>query len=123
MHDGTQTGNNLAVDAANAWTPNNRYTNVPRYVKNNTDQSEQMSSRFIEDASYLRLKNINISYQFPESTCSLLRLNSLKAFISAENLLTFTKFKGFDPEVAINGTTNNSIPGVKVVTMGLKLEL
>ncbi|MFH6767854.1 TonB-dependent receptor [Gaetbulibacter aquiaggeris] len=123
MHDGTQTGSNLAVDATNAWTPNNRYTNVPRYVKNNTDQSEQMSSRFIEDASYLRLKNINISYQFPESTCSLLRLNSLKAFISAENLLTFTKFKGFDPEVAINGTTNNSIPGVKVVTMGLKLEL
>ncbi len=67
MHDGTQSGNNLAVDAANAWTPNNRYTNVPRYVINNTDQSEQMSSRFIEDASYLRLKNINISYQFPRT--------------------------------------------------------
>jgi len=123
MHDGTQSGNNLAVDAVNAWTPNNRYTDVPRYVKNNTDQSEQMSSRFIEDASYLRLKNINVSYQFPESTCKMLKLNSLKAFISAENLLTFTKFKGFDPEVAINGTTNNNIPGVKVVTMGLKLDL
>ena len=123
MHDGTQSGNNLSTDAANAWTPNNRYTDVPRYVKNNTDQSEQMSSRFIEDASYLRLKNINFSYQFPENTCKVLRLNSLKAFISAENLFTFTKFKGFDPEVAINGTTNNNIPGVKVVTMGLKLDL
>ncbi|MFC2109896.1 SusC/RagA family TonB-linked outer membrane protein [Bacteroidota bacterium] len=123
MHDGTQSGNNLALDAARAWTPNNRYTDVPRYVKNNTDQSEQMSSRFIEDASYIRLKNINLSYQFSESTCKAFKLNSLKAFVSAENFLTFTKFKGFDPEVAINGTTNNNIPGVKVVTMGLKLEL
>lgn len=123
MHDGTQSGNNLAVDAAKAWTPNNRYTDVPRYVKNNTDQSEQMSSRFIEDASYLRLKNINVSYQFSENICKTLKLNSLRAFVSAENLLTFTKFKGFDPEVAINGTTNNNIPGVKVVTMGLKLDL
>lgn len=123
MHDGTATGNNLAVDAANAWTPNNRFTNVPRYVINNTDNSEQMSSRFIEDASYLRLKNINVSYQFPERICKVMKLNSLRAFVSAENLVTFTKFKGFDPEVAINGTTNNNIPGVKVVTAGLKLEL
>lgn len=123
MHDGTQPGYNLAVDAANAWTPDNRFTEVPRYVINNTDQSDQMSSRFIEDASYLRLKNINISYQFPQSLCKSFKLNSLKAFISAENILTFTKFKGFDPEVTINGTTNNNIPGVKVVTMGLKLEL
>ena len=123
MHDGTQTGNNLAVDATEAWTPNNRYTNVPRYVKNNTDQSEQMSSRFLEDASYLRLKNINLSYKFSESTCKALKINNFKAYVSAENLLTFTKFKGFDPEVAINGITNNNIPGVKVVTVGFKIEL
>ena len=123
MHDGTQSGTNLAVDAANAWTPNNRYTEVPRYVINNTDQSEQMSSRFIEDASYLRFKNINLSYQLPESICKSWKLNSFRAYVSAENIITFTKFKGFDPEVAINGTTNNNIPGVKVVTVGFKIEL
>ncbi|WP_027138649.1 SusC/RagA family TonB-linked outer membrane protein [Gaetbulibacter saemankumensis] len=123
MHDGVQTGSNLALDAAKAWTPNNRYTDVPRYVINNQDQSNQMSSRFIEDASFVRLKNINFSYQFPQKLCKTMKLNSLKAFVSAENILTFTSFKGFDPEVAINGTTNNYIPGVKTVTMGLKLEL
>jgi len=123
MHDGTQSGTNLAVDAANAWTPNNRYTDVPRYVINNTDQSEQMSSRFIEDASYIRLKNINFSYQLPQNICDSWKLSSLRAYVSAENILTFTKFKGFDPEVAINGTTNNNIPGVKVVTVGFKIEL
>lgn len=123
MHDGTSSGTNLAVDAANAWTPNNRYTDVPRYVINNKDQSEQMSSRFIEDASYVRLKNVNISYNLPQSTCEAWKLNSLKAYVSAENLFTLTNYKGFDPEVAINGITNNNIPGVKVVTVGFKIEL
>ena len=73
--------------------------------------------------SYLRLKNINLSYKFSESTCKALKINNFKAYVSAENLLTFTKFKGFDPEVAINGITNNNIPGVKVVTVGFKIEL
>ena len=123
MHDGTQPGNNLALDAANAWTPNNRYTNVPTYVTNNQDNSEQMSSRFIEDASYVRLKNVNLFYDLSEKSCKALKISSLKAFVSAENFLTLTKYKGFDPEVAINGTTNNNIPGVKVVTVVLKLEL
>ncbi|MCX2743829.1 TonB-dependent receptor [Mangrovivirga sp. M17] len=123
MHDGTQPGSNLATDALNAWTPNNRYTDVPRYVKNNMDESNQMSSRFIEDASYLRLKNITIGYNFPSSLYESLKIRNLKAFLSGENLFTLTKYRGYDPEVAINGTTSNTIPGTKVITLGLKVEL
>ncbi|WP_224489327.1 SusC/RagA family TonB-linked outer membrane protein [Robertkochia flava] len=123
MHDGTQPGSNLAVDALDAWTPNNRYTDVPRYSINNMDESNQMSSRFIEDASYLRLKNISVSYHFPDKWTSALHLSSFKAFLSAENLFTLTNYKGFDPEIAINGTTSNTIPGTRVVTIGLKLDL
>ncbi|NMM48328.1 SusC/RagA family TonB-linked outer membrane protein [Marinigracilibium pacificum] len=123
MHDGTQPGSNLATDALNAWTPNNRYTDVPRYVKNNMDESNQMSSRFIEDASYLRLKNITIGYNFPSDIYESLKIRNLKAFVSGENLFTLTKYKGYDPEVAINGTTSNTIPGTKVITLGLKVEL
>ncbi|MCV9385229.1 SusC/RagA family TonB-linked outer membrane protein [Reichenbachiella ulvae] len=123
MHDGTQPGSNLAADALNAWTPNNRFTDVPRYVTNNTDQGEQLSSRFLEDASYLRLKNITLAYSFPELACERMHLQGLRLFVSGENLMTFSKFKGFDPEGALNGTTNSRIPGVKVVTAGLKVNL
>jgi hypothetical protein len=52
-----------------------------------------------------------------------MKLSGLKVFISAENLFTFTSFSGFDPEGALSGTTNNNIPGTKVVTIGLKVDL
>jgi TonB-linked SusC/RagA family outer membrane protein len=123
MHDGTNTGYNLSNDALAAWTPNNRYTNVPKYVENNNSGSNQISTRFLEDASYLRLKTISLSYNLPQSICSKLKMQGLKVFVSAENLLTFTSFKGFDPEGALSGTTNNNIPGVKTYTFGIKMDM
>ncbi|MEH0155164.1 TonB-dependent receptor [Limibacter armeniacum] len=123
MHDGTQPGYNLAADAINAWTPNNKYTDVPRYVVNGTDRGNEMSSRFLEDASYVRLKNITLAYNLSETQSEKLHLKGLRVFVSGENLWTLTNFKGFDPEGVINGTTNNTVPGVKVITGGLKLDL
>ncbi|PWJ38578.1 SusC/RagA family TonB-linked outer membrane protein [Sediminitomix flava] len=123
MHDGTQPGNNLAKEALNAWTPDNRFTDVPRYVVNNTDRGNEMSSRYLEDASYLRLKNISLAYNLPSTLCQRIGIQGLRTFISAENLWTITGYKGFDPEPAINGTTNSQIPGVKSVTMGVKLDI
>ena len=123
MHDGTKPGDNLAVDAYEAWTPNNRYTNVPRYVTNNLDRGDQISSRFLEDASYLRLKNISLGYNLPTNLADRFRLKGLRVYVSAENYWTLTNYKGFDPEASISGTTNSSIPGVKTVTFGLKLGL
>ncbi|MCG8579341.1 MAG: TonB-dependent receptor [Bacteroidales bacterium] len=123
MHDGTDPGYNLAVDAANAWTPNNRYTDVPRYVVNGRDNGDQMSSRFLEDASYVRLKNISIGYNLPQTICEKIRVQGLRVFASGENIWTWSKFKGFDPEGALNGTTANSIPGTKVFTFGVKMDL
>lgn len=123
MHDGTNPGSNLAADALDAWTPNNQFTDVPRYVTNNEDQGNQISTRFLEDASYLRLKNISLGYYLPESLCTRIRVNRLKVFVSGENLWTLTDYKGFDPEGGISGTTNNSIPGVKVFTFGVKMDL
>ena len=123
MHDGTQPGSNLAVDALNAWTPNNRFTDVPRYITSGTDKGNELSSRFLEDATYIRLKNINLGYNLPQKWSNRIGLQNLKAFISAENYWTYTKYKGFDPEGGLNGTTSNMIPGTKVFTMGLKIDL
>jgi len=123
MHDGTQPGYNLAVDAANSWTPNNKFTDVPRYVVNNQDQGNQLSSRFLEDVSFLRLKNVSLSYNLPSELIQKFKLKGARLTVSAENLWTLSSFKGFDPEGAINGTTNNNIPGVKVVNVGVKIDL
>jgi hypothetical protein len=123
MHDGASPGYNLAADALNAWTPNNKYTDVPQFVTNNQSYSNQLSSRFLEDASYLRLKNISLSYTLPENIINRVKMKNLKLYVSAENIWTITGYKGFDPEVAINGVTSSTIPGVKVVTFGLKIDL
>jgi TonB-linked SusC/RagA family outer membrane protein len=123
MHDGSSPGYNLAADALNAWTPNNKYTDVPQYIASNQSYSNQLSSRFLEEASYLRLKNISLSYNLPESLINRVKMKKVRVYVSAENIWTITGYKGFDPEVAINGTTNNTIPGVKVVSFGLKIEL
>jgi TonB-linked SusC/RagA family outer membrane protein len=121
MHDGSQPGYNLAVDATNAWTPNNKFTDVPRYVISGGDQGNQLSSRYLEDVSYVRLKNIALSYNLPKRISEKLKMETFKLSVSGENVWTLTNYKGFDPEGAINGTTNNSIPGVKVVNVGLKI--
>ena len=123
MHDGTSPGYNLAADALNAWTPNNKYTDVPQYITSNQNYGNQLSSRFLEEASYLRLKNISLSYNLPESLINRVKMKKVRVYVSAENIWTITGYKGFDPEVAINGTTSNSIPGVKVVSFGLKIDL
>lgn len=123
MHDGTTPGANLSTDALNAWTPENRFTNVPRYVANNPMNSSGQSSRFLEDASFLRLKNVSLTYNLPALMCKKIGFKAGKVFASAENLWTLTGYRGFDPEAALSGVTNNNIPGVKTYTLGLKVDL
>ncbi|OIQ41312.1 MAG: hypothetical protein BM563_01100 [Bacteroidetes bacterium MedPE-SWsnd-G1] len=123
MHDGVNPGDNLSTEALNAWTPNNRFTNVPRYVTNNVDRGNQISSRFLEDGTYVRLKNISLGYDLPSTLLQKIKLQRLRAFVSGENLWTLTDFNGFDPEVSLAGTTSNNIPGVKTITFGLKVDL
>ncbi len=123
MHDGTSPGYNLATDALASWTPNNRYTDVPMYVINNNTYSNQLSSRFLQDASYLRLKNIMLSYRLPATVVNRIKMKGLRVYVMAENLFTITGYKGFDPEVAINGTTGSTIPGTRVVSVGLKIDM
>ncbi len=122
MHDGASPGYNLAADALQAWSPNNKFTNVPQYVTNNQSFSNRTSSRFLEDVSYLRLKNITLTYNFPTTLISRIKMQGCKVYVMAENIWTLSGYKGFDPEVAINGVTGYTIPGVKVASVGLKFD-
>ncbi|WP_394749958.1 SusC/RagA family TonB-linked outer membrane protein [Spongiimicrobium salis] len=92
----------------NAWTPSNTNTNQPR-VGNNS--AREISSRFVENGSYIRLKNLAIGYTLPSTVTKKLGVQSLRLAISGQNLLTFTNYSGLDPEANFfgsNGTNNQS---------------
>jgi len=105
----SRTFNGSAV-LANRWTPTNTNTDVPRAVP---VPYTILDSRYIEDASYLRLKDITIGYNFKIRYSTKGKLNA-RVFASAQNLLTITGYKGYDPEASRNGAdeTNGLQQGI-----------
>jgi TonB-linked SusC/RagA family outer membrane protein len=90
----------------NAWTTTNTNTNTPR-VGNNSNR--ELSSRFIEDGSYVRLKNIALGYNLPSDLLKNIGVENVRLSVSAQNLLTFTNYSGLDPEVNYTaGDTGNT---------------
>ena len=96
----------------NAWTPTNTATNVPKIVSN---RGREISSRFVEDGSYIRLKNIALGYDLSSDVLEKIGLNSLRLSLSAQNLLTFTNYSGLDPEVSYFGGGGQSTGDTNVV--------
>lgn len=102
---------NAGTQVLNAWTPTNTKTDIPRAISADPNQNARPSTRFIEDGSFLRLKNVMLSYSVPEKSLQTLTkgvVNSFRIYISAQNILTITNYKGFDPEVG-NRTPNSSL--------------
>lgn len=96
---------NQSRQVLNRWRAPGQETDIPRAVADNTDNSI-LSTRFVEDGSYLRVKSITLGYELPSSVIQRLNIKSLRFHVSAENLLTFTNYTGYDPEVNAFGTSN-----------------
>ncbi|MEN8826386.1 MAG: TonB-dependent receptor [Wenyingzhuangia sp.] len=92
---------NSVVAALDAWTPTNTDATIPRNV---ASRGREISTRFIEDGSYIRLKNIAVGYNFPSSVIEKLNVDNLRLSLSAQNLLTITSYSGLDPEVSYFGS-------------------
>ncbi|GAA4801909.1 TonB-dependent receptor [Olivibacter ginsenosidimutans] len=86
------------------WTPDNPNATHPKLVYGGNANSNKTSSRYIEDASYLRLRNVTAGYNFSEAFTKRLGLKGLSAYVSIDNLFTITGYSGIDPEAAINGS-------------------
>src|SRR6185295_9972726 len=107
---------NAGTAVLNAWTPSNTNTDVPRAISSDPNQNARPSTRFLEDGSYLRLKNISLSYNVPGASLESLSKGAVKnitIYVSAQNILTFTKYTGYDPEVG------NRAPGSSSLTNGI----
>jgi TonB-linked SusC/RagA family outer membrane protein len=105
--EGMVDAKNQTQAVANRWRAPGDITNIPKASWGNTNNSI-LSTRFVEDGSYLRAKAVTLSYQFPASLISRASLSNVKVYVTAENLFTITNYKGFDPEVNAFGGTNNS---------------
>jgi TonB-dependent starch-binding outer membrane protein SusC len=105
--------NEVQADLLNAWTPQNTNTNVPRIDPSKSNQNQDfVSSWFIEDGSYLRLKNFQLGYNLPKSWLDKIKIQKLRVYIGGQNLLTFTKYKGNDPEVGLSQPNNSGNPNL-----------
>lgn len=103
---------NQTADQMNRWQKPGDITDVPeaRLGYSNGDQSR--SSRFISDGSYLRLKNVTLAYDFPARMFKKAGISNLRLYATGTNLLTFTKYEGWDPEVTTDFLASNTIYGV-----------
>jgi TonB-linked SusC/RagA family outer membrane protein len=99
----------------NRWTPNNTDTDMPRAVYGDPNNNRRNSDRWLDDGSYIRLKNISLGYNIPKNILDKVGMRSAKVYVSGQNLLTFTKYPGFDPEVSSFGETNTA-PGTDFLT-------
>lgn len=112
--EGMYDSKNQSTEVLRRWTSPGQVTDIPRAANGNISNSE-ISSRFIEDGSYLRLKSASISYALPGSIANKIKMSGLSVYITGQNLFTITNYKGFDPEVnAFNTNTgeNSTVLGV-----------
>ena len=121
MHPGTF-GRALHVDAKNAWKAPGDITDVPRLENGNPNQTIGGSTRFLTDASYLSLKNVNLGYSFDNDVVKKLGLSNLRVSLSGENIFINTKRTGLNPQYSLSGTqTASDYSPSRTVTLGLNL--
>ncbi|MFD2247044.1 SusC/RagA family TonB-linked outer membrane protein [Pontibacter ruber] len=113
------------------WQSEGDRTDIPRAtVDDPNDNNRSNSSRFIYDGSYLRFKNVILGYNLPTSLVERIGVRSLRVYAQGQNLITFTDYPGFDPEVNFAGTSNTTIgvdfytfPQARTITFGINLGL
>ncbi|SDI56563.1 SusC/RagA family TonB-linked outer membrane protein [Chryseobacterium jejuense] len=119
LHSGNSGGRAWGVEMLNRWTPENPYTDVPA-LNTKTNNWNSMSTRFLYSGTYARLKNVSLGYTLPSDYFETIGLKKFRIYVQAENLLTFYKHKGMDPEQALDGTTYYRYPAMRTITFGLQ---
>ena len=119
---------NQAPSVLDYWSVDNPDAGSPRLARNDTPNIN-ISDRYIEDGSYLRIQNVTLGYNLPASAIDRIGLNKLKIYGSIQNLYTFTDYSGYDPEVGaynqnalLLGVDNGRYPSPRTFTLGLNVE-
>lgn len=119
MNEGMAGAANQTTAVLNRWTGEGTSCVMPRAVLNDPAKNNRVSDRWVEDGSYLRIKNITLGYNFPQKWIKKLTLENARLFVSCDNVATITGYSGFDPEVDINGIDNNRYPISRTLSLGV----
>ena len=122
MHGGTSSsvGTNWHNDIANAWTPENRFTDVPR-LNYNDKYTNSTSDRWLVSSDYLSLNNITFGYTFPKKWLRAIGLNSIRIYGAADNVALFSARKGMDPRKGTMSTTTSTYGALRTFSGGIKV--
>ncbi len=120
---------NQSTVVLNRWTPDNTITDIPKAIGGGKTDNVRNSDRFVEDGSYLRLKSLTLSYKALENNAKVKAIKRLSVYVTGQNLLTFTKYTGFDPEVNAYGSSAvelgidyGTYPQARSVIVGINVE-
>lgn len=133
VHGGTQNNIGYFPEQLNRWRVPGDVTDIPRLTTASTSNNyggtvQNLSSRYLEDGSFLRLRSLTVGYNVPSGLLSKYRLNTVRFYVSGTNLLTFTPYSGLDPEVnsqsAVSNTKNfdwATVPQPRTIQIGLNI--
>ena len=117
---------NMPAWMLNRWTGPGTSDKYPIFIVGDSSDNWKSSDLYVYDGSYLRLKNVELGYTLPENITRKVFVNRLRVYVSAENLFTFTKYHGFDPEISSGGTSlgvdYGVYPQARVWRVGFNLE-
>jgi TonB-linked SusC/RagA family outer membrane protein len=119
--EGMSVAQNQTKEVLNRWRPDHTGTDIPRAIFNDPNKNTRVSNRFIEDGSYLKIKNLTLGYNLPASIINKAKLQTARIYLSAQNVYTFTSYTGFDPEVGVGGIDLNVYPVTRTISAGVNL--
>ncbi|WBO82790.1 SusC/RagA family TonB-linked outer membrane protein [Hymenobacter yonginensis] len=113
--------NNGTTRVLNRWTGPGTSNDVPRAIDGDPNTNLRVSSHFVEDGSYVRLKNLTFGYTLPQTLLSRISASQVRFYVTAQNLATLTKYTGYDPEVSPSGIDLGVYPQARVFMGGLNI--
>ena len=102
------------------WTPENRYTDVPA-LSTTSNNWNSTSTRFLQNNSYMRLKNLTLSYTLPKQWINRIALGEVQVYVQGDNLFTIHRNQGLDPEQGITGITYYRYPAMRTISGGINI--
>ena len=121
--------NNQLVETLDYYSPTNTESNNPRPINDDSNTNLVISSRYVEDGSYLRIQNFTVGYSLPQDVLAKYKISRIRLYGSAQNLYTFTDYSGYDPEIGsfnqnvlLTGIDNGRYPSPRTISIGLNLE-
>ena len=111
---------NWHKDIFNRWTPENRYTDVPR-VQDGDMEASQTSTRFLTSASYVSLRNATLGYTLPKSVLNKLNVQGLRVYLTGDNLWYKSARKGLDVRQSFSGSVGYGYSAIRTVSLGVNV--